>query len=200
MEPFEAFILAGGASRRMGTDKSQLLLQGETMIQRLASIVTPLASSVTVVGRAPHELHLKSAADIYQHWGALGGVHAALSACASDWALVIACDMPHLSVNLFQRLAAFREGHEAVAPIQPDGRPQPLCAFYRKEPCLEKARNLIESGERKPVTLLQSVTTRWVRFEELQDLPAADLLFEKDRKSTRLNSSHRSLSRMPSSA
>lgn len=178
VEPFDAFILAGGASRRMGTDKSQLLLHGETVIERVAGAVAPIATTVTVVGREVNEPHLKSARDLYPQWGALGGVHAALSACTAAWALIVACDMPNVSLELFQRLAALREDFEAVAPIQPDGRPQPLCAFYRQEPCLEKAKNLIESGERKPVTLLQSVRTRWVRFEELRDLPAADLLFE----------------------
>ena len=176
--PFEAFILAGGASRRMGADKAQLVLDGVTMIERLARALATIAAGVTVVGRQLNDERFKSASDVYPQWGALGGVHAALSACASDWALIVACDMPNVSTELCNRLASFRADFEAVAPIQPDGRPQPLCAFYQKHPCLSEAKNLIESGERKPVTLLQSVRTRWVSFNELSDLPAANLLFE----------------------
>jgi molybdopterin-guanine dinucleotide biosynthesis protein A len=162
----------------MGSDKSLLVLEGLTMIERLANALGEMGATVTVVGREVHESDLRSVRDLYPEWGALGGVHAALSACETQWALIVACDMPHVTPELFARLAAQRDDFEAVAPIQPDGRPQPLCAFYRKEPCLKKAKNLIESGERRPVTLLQSVRTRWVSFAELRDLPAADLLFE----------------------
>jgi len=178
LEPFDTFILAGGASRRMGTDKAQLSLHGATMLDNTAEILRSISATVTVVGRDINHQQLKSVPDIYPQWGALGGVHAALLTCQTTWALVVACDMPNINEELFRRLATFREGFEAVVPIQPDGHPQPLCAFYRKEPCLEKAEALIESGERKPITLLQSVRTRWVSFQELRSLPEADLLFE----------------------
>jgi len=171
-------ILAGGASRRMGTDKAQLSLHGATMLENTAEILCSISATVTVVGRDIKHQQLNSVSDIYPQWGPLGGVHAALITCKTIWALVVACDMPNINEELFRTLATFREDFEAVAPIQPDGRPQPLCAFYRKGPCLEKAEALIESGERKPITLLQSVRTRWVSFQELRNLPEADLLFE----------------------
>jgi len=80
--------------------------------------------------------------------------------------------------ELFARLASFREGAEAVAPIQSDGIPQPLCAIYCVEPCRGRADDLIKSGERKPVALLQSVQTRWVSFAELSGLQGADHFFD----------------------
>ncbi|MCU1266748.1 MAG: mobA [Acidobacteria bacterium] len=178
MPTIDAFILAGGASRRMGTDKSQLLLDGETLTQRVATVLLKVARSVTIVGRTTDHPRLKSAEDLFPQWGALGGVHTALSTCTTDWALVVACDMPFVSEGLFIRLAGFRGDFEAVAPIQPDGRPQPLSALYRVTPCLLIAEKLIQSGERRPVTLLQSVRTRWVDFAELNDLPGAARLFD----------------------
>ena len=74
-------------------------------------------------------------------------------------------------------MASFCEGFDAVAPVQDDGWPQPLCALYRVDPCLALAEKLIRSGERKPVTLLQSVRTRWVGFKELADLDGAKRFF-----------------------
>jgi molybdopterin-guanine dinucleotide biosynthesis protein A len=178
MPTIEAFILAGGASRRMGTDKSQLLLDGETLTRRVATVLLQVASAVTIVGRSVADSQLKTVEDLLPQWGALGGVHTALSTCTTDWALVVACDMPFVSEGLFIRLAGFRGDFEAVAPIQPDGRPQPLCALYRVTPCLPITEKLIQSGERRPVTLLQSVRTRWVDFAELNDLPGAARLFD----------------------
>ena len=80
--------------------------------------------------------------------------------------------------ELFAKLASLAEDFEAVAPIQRDGIPQPLCALYRVEPCLSRAEQFIKSGERKPIALLQSVTTRWVSFDELRNLEGADHFFD----------------------
>jgi molybdopterin-guanine dinucleotide biosynthesis protein A len=104
-------------------------------------------------------------------------LHAALAACSTPWAAVVACDLPFVSGGLFTRLANLREDFEAVAPVQDDGWTQPLCALYRVDPCLAIAEKLIKSGERRPVTLLQSVRTRWVQFAELTDLPSATRFF-----------------------
>jgi molybdopterin-guanine dinucleotide biosynthesis protein A len=179
----EGFILAGGQSRRMGTEKSRLVLDGETFVERIARQLSDVTRSVKIVGdnlNAPESSprNLPVAPDVYPGWGALGGVHAALAACSESWALVVACDFPFVRSELFVSLADVREDFEAVAPIQQDGIPQPLCSLYRVEPCLALAEQLIKSGERKPITLLQSVRTRWVLFSELSRLEGADCFFD----------------------
>ena len=180
MNQIEGFILAGGASRRMGTDKAHLKLEGKTFVERIAAELAGIAVSVTVVGRMPNdlELNLPTVPDVYEKWGALGGLHAALSVCRTEWAVVVACDLPFVRDGLFRRLASFRKGFDAVVPIQLDGRPQPLCAIYKALACLPTAEQLIKSDERRPMALLQSVNTRWVLFEELKELDGAELFFD----------------------
>jgi molybdopterin-guanine dinucleotide biosynthesis protein A len=179
LQNIEAFILVGGASSRMGTDKAVLKLNGETFVERIAKNVSVVARKTTLIGSNENLAGYKFpiAGDVFNSWGALGGLHAALSACKSDWALVVACDLPLVSKELFLRMASLREGWDAVAPIQQDGRPQPLCALYRVAPCLDCAERLIASGERRPRVLLRAVRTRWVTTTELEDLESADLLF-----------------------
>lgn len=192
MDSIAGFILVGGASRRMGIDKSGLMLNGQSFVDRITGEISEVASSVSVVGSNATALELKHAGnptivpDVYPDWGALGGVHAALAACSApgsapgsaQWALIVACDFPFVTRDLFIRLASVREGFEAVAPIQSDSIPQPLCALYRVEPCLARADELINSGERKPIALLQSVRTRWLLFSELADLKNAAGFFD----------------------
>jgi molybdopterin-guanine dinucleotide biosynthesis protein A len=180
MNTFEGFILAGGASSRMGTDKSQLRLAGQTLIERVRDGLATITDRIAIVGTRETSAHpsLPHLPDVVNAWGALGGVHSALSACTAEWAIVVACDLPFVSGDLFARLAGFREGSDAVAPVQADGWPQPLCAFYRVTPCLEVAEKLIAIGERRPVTLLQSVRTRWIAFDEIRDLGGADRFFD----------------------
>ena len=184
MDSIAGFILVGGESRRMGTDKAALSLNGQRFVERIAAEVSGVTPSVTIVGsngaamQLNESSNLPTAPDIYPQWGALGGVHAALAACSKEWALIVACDFPFVTRELFLRLASVRQDYEAVAPIQNDSIPQPLCALYRVSPCLNRAVELIESGERKPIALLQSVNTRWFLFSELADLKQANRLFD----------------------
>lgn len=170
----------GGASSRMGTDKAELLLEGRSFVQRIAEELIAVTNSVTLVGKGSEkiQLNLASVPDIYENWGALGGVHAALSASHAPWSLIVACDLPFVTAELFARLAGLREDSEAVAAIQKDGRPQPLAALYRRNTCLAHADKLIKSGERRPIALLQSIRTRWIPFNEIQDLPGAEHFFD----------------------
>ncbi len=180
MRSLEGFILAGGASSRMGTDKAKLLLGKQTFIDRIAAALQPVTQKVSVVGADPANANaeLNTVPDVFDKWGALGGVHGALCACRAEWAAVVACDLPFVTAALFERLAGLRGGYDAVAPVQIDGRPQPLCALYRVAVCHEKADELIRAGQRRPVTLLELVNTRWVKFAELADLVGAGLFFD----------------------
>lgn len=183
MDTIAAFILAGGASRRMGTDKAQLMLNGKSFVEHIAAALAKIGGEITgeitLVGKpAPDSTKLRYVPDVYPNWGALGGVHTALASSDAAWCLIVACDFPFVTAELFDRLASLRAGSEAVAPIQSDGIPQPLCALYRTDRCLVRAEELINSGERKPVALLQSVQTRWVPFAEIDDLPGAERFFD----------------------
>jgi molybdopterin-guanine dinucleotide biosynthesis protein A len=164
----------------MGTDKSRLELEGQTFVERIANELSEVSQTIKVIGREPQDVafDLPSAPDVFEKWGALGGVHAALSACRAEWAAIIACDLPYVTGKLLKRLASFTGSFDAVAPIQRDEIPQPLCALYRITPCLRRAEQLIESGEPRPIALLQSVRTRWVSFAELADLDGADRFFD----------------------
>lgn len=177
MNGIEGFILTGGKSSRMGTDKARLRLGAETFAEKIAAALGSMTERVRPVGGfGPGEVG-PAVPDVYREWGALGGLHAALAACQSEWAAVVACDLPFVTGELFARLAALRADFEAVVPIQSDGRAQPLCALYRKEPCLGQVEELIRAGERRPRALLERVRTRRVEFRELADLTDSALFF-----------------------
>jgi molybdopterin-guanine dinucleotide biosynthesis protein A len=178
----EGFILAGGASSRMGTDKARLTLGGRTFTERIAAALGAIAPKISVVSARAGSatLNLPVIEDIYRDCGALGGLHAALSACRAPWAAVVSCDLPFVTGELFTRLGELRTadtGAAAIVPRQADGRPQPLCALYSTARCLELAARLLREGERRPRVLLQQARTRWVAPAELADLADAELFF-----------------------
>src|SRR5438876_12164783 len=88
----EGFVLAGGASSRMGIDKAKLMIGEATFVERTAAALSAVTSLVRVVG-SPQKTGpstLPPVGDVFENWGALGGLHAALSACGAAWAAVIA--------------------------------------------------------------------------------------------------------------
>lgn len=185
----EGFILAGGASSRMGEDKSRMSLGGRTFVGSAAAALRAVATRVSVVSsRHDADSHgLPVVEDLRAGLGALGGLHAAFTSCRAEWAAVVACDLPFVTGELLARLASMRSNEtsttnetnetDAVVPLQEDGRVQPLCALYRARVCLEQVEELIRAGELRPRVMLSRVRARLVAFEEFQELSGSARFF-----------------------
>ncbi|MEO6391850.1 MAG: molybdenum cofactor guanylyltransferase [Pyrinomonadaceae bacterium] len=179
LSSIEAFILVGGASRRLGRDKALLSLDGKLFIDRIAEALKLVSNRVRLVGsrQASSGESYENVPDRNPGWGALGGVETALAASESEWAAIVACDLPFVTGELMTRMASWRQNFDTVVPVQTDGRQQPLCALYRRDPCAELAQQLVKEGARRPRDLLTLVTTRWVAPTELADLAGAERFF-----------------------
>jgi molybdopterin-guanine dinucleotide biosynthesis protein A len=176
----EGFILAGGASSRMGEDKSLLRLGGRTFVESAADALRSVSTRLSVVSsRHEEETHgLPLVRDLRANLGALGGLHAALASCRAEWAAVLACDLPFVTGELFEHLASMCSDElDAIVPIQEDGRVQPLSALYRARVCLEQIEEMIRTDELRPRFLLSRVRARRVAFEELRDLEDSSRFF-----------------------
>jgi molybdopterin-guanine dinucleotide biosynthesis protein A len=139
------FVLAGGRSSRMGTDKALLRIDGETLLERAAHAVERAAGSVTIVGhpRRYGIFGFSVIPDAFPDSGPLAGIHAALVHTCADWNLIAACDMPGLEsiglIELLEQTLRFPE-YDVLIP-QIDCRPHPLCAVYHRRalPAIEHA-------------------------------------------------------------
>jgi molybdopterin-guanine dinucleotide biosynthesis protein A len=139
------FVLAGGRSSRMGTDKSALLWDGTSLLARAVNVVHAATGSVIIVGH-PAIRNTGSTPVIFDRIrgaGPLGGLHAALAWSSVPWNLIVACDMPLLDSKVLE--AILERAHsqpecDAVIPVC-DGAPQPLCAAYHRRalPAVEAA-------------------------------------------------------------
>jgi molybdopterin-guanine dinucleotide biosynthesis protein A len=183
MPEFESFILAGGASSRMGKNKAHLKLGGETFVERAARALTAVEPHRTfLIGDFVNEnelLNVEILPDVFKsnRCASIIGLHAALFHARTEWIAVLACDLPFASGALFKRLTAFvRNEIEAVVPLQKDERAQPLCALYRKT-CLPQVETALTGDDWSLKKLLPKLETRFVRFEELGDLPNAENFF-----------------------
>lgn len=175
----------------MGTPKYALRFNGETFAGRavaaLRKITAGRISFVTGASQDDENMQLLPVdiariADVMPGKAALGGIYTALTHSKSEWSAILACDYPFVTAELFARMAeiAFsaQKNVAVVAPVQPDGRIQSLCALYRKELCLE-ALSILLNDSRVPAVrlLLEKVTTRRVDFNEIADLDEAERFF-----------------------
>ncbi len=189
MNDLEAFVLIGGRSSRMGCDKALLKIGGETLAQRAVNTVQTALSpkQIYLVARNANQFaagdlpeNISVIYDIYQDRGAYGGLHAALSTANSSWIFALACDLSGVSVELLKYLAGLIQGTlDAIVPVQPDGRIQPLCGLYKTAPCLSVIEEMLgNEGKLPPLrAILENVRTRFVTFDELNNLPDSENFF-----------------------
>ena len=189
MNNFESFILCGGKSRRMGQNKALLKLGNQTLLERACSLLQNLApQKISLVGNTDFSQinlspEVSQITDEIPERGALGGIHTALSAAQSEWILVLACDYPFVSQDLLKFLhdktISLANDFDLIIPFQPDRRAQPLCAFYRVRPCLEKTRQMLTASDKVPPvrSLIDLVKTYKVGFSEFAHLPNSQHFF-----------------------
>ncbi|MGE3465883.1 MAG: molybdenum cofactor guanylyltransferase [Pyrinomonadaceae bacterium] len=183
MSDLDGFILVGGASSRMGRTKAELQLGGVSFVDRAAlalSAVTP-AKAVLIGGRETAGTISDAVyrdKDGNERRGSIVGLFTALKNSRAEWSAVLACDMPFVSGSLLSRVASVdRAGFDAIVPVQSDGRSQPLCALYRTAACLPMVRRMLTAGDWALREVLGKLNTRFIAFDEVADLPNADLFF-----------------------
>ena len=183
MPEVDGFVLAGGASSRMGKNKAHLKLGGKTFLERAALSLSAIKPRrIFLVGNFTNEnkaADIEILPDVFKSGtpASIIGLHTALFHAETEWIAVLACDLPFASSSLFKRLTEFvQDEFEAIVPLQKDERAQPLCALYRKT-CLSRVEAALASNEWSLKKLLEKLETRFVRFEEIRDLPNAENFF-----------------------
>jgi len=180
------FVLAGGASSRMGRDKALLAYRETTLVEYVAQAVYEAIGSVALVGDPDRyrELGHTVYRDKVAGCGPLGGIYTALSISPSDWNLIVACDMPGISARALGGLIdpEAQPDRNCVMAVGSGGEPEPLCALYHRR-CLPvlglairekrfKMRDLVRElkAELRPLdaAALANVNTpdEWAEFEE----------------------------------
>lgn len=182
---FSGFVLAGGASSRMGTNKALLELGGVPLLVRAARLVESLLGSATVIG--PPEKYAqfwpRVVADQTAGLGPVGGIVTALGISTTQWNLVVACDLPYLTPAWLRYLLSRAEQSAAdvVLPFSTDstgrGHPEPLCAVYHRR-CLLPMQRAIQAGVRKVTDTLQGCTVEAVEAAAWKPFDSHGCLFK----------------------
>lgn len=163
-----AFILAGGSSTRMGTDKAFVMLGGRILLARALDVCRAVTSDVRIAGNekkfAPYAPVVE---DLFPGCGPLAGIHAALRASSTDLNVVLAVDVPFVTPALLHFLVAQARDSTAMVTVPRAGKGfQPLCAVYRRS-FAEAAEAALRAGRYKIDALFNQTLTAPVDEEDL---------------------------------
>jgi len=129
-------LLAGGESRRMGTDKATFLFRGKPLWQIQFETLRRLRpaeiflSARTDPSWRPNDVQF--IADIPPSCGPLSGLAASLAKIHTTHLLVLAIDMPFMAENYLRAICDMIEPGRGVVP-KIDNRAEPLAAVYPRE-------------------------------------------------------------------
>jgi FdhD protein len=140
-------ILAGGQSRRFGSNKALALIQGKPLIKHVADTVVSIFKNYLLVTNTPEQysfLNMPMIKDKYQGMGPLAGIHAALLQISTPRAFIVACDMPNLSPDLIQYLCSINEQEYDVILPWPNRGQEPLFGVYHKKSVAVIESNLMQ--------------------------------------------------------
>lgn len=171
-------IVAGGRSTRFGErDKVLAELAGIPMIRRVAErlsmvvdtlILNCRADQTAAIERVLAGLEVEFAEDTDPDSGPMAGVHTGLRALDTDYAAVVAADMPLVEPRFLSHLFDRTAGHDAAIPRH-DGWLQPTQAVYRTDTMADACATSLSRGDRALRAALSSLDPVVIEEAELPD-------------------------------
>jgi molybdopterin-guanine dinucleotide biosynthesis protein A len=205
MEEITIAILAGGTSKRFGSEKAFADFQGKPLVAHMVNIARKLSSEIlVVVSDETREAKLRSVvqgirvvvdppSDVKC---ALVGALTAFEYTLTSHTLLLPVDAPLANVELLRMIVRMRSGHGAVVPSWPSGYIEPLHSVYLAEHAYYHGLRVMKKGNHKMSDLLDAlqnvlfVSTEalkqfdpnldtFVNFNTLKDLKKAERISSK---------------------
>jgi molybdopterin-guanine dinucleotide biosynthesis protein A len=172
VNPVSVFILAGGRSTRMGSDKALLQLEGKTLLERALATAQQISDTVIVVGARERysDFGAEIVEDEFQQCGPLAGIHSALGVSDSELNIVLSVDTPIVTAEFLKYLVQRAMAQpDALATVpDADGGIQGTCAVYRR-PFRAVAEQQLKRGRYKVTDTLALVRVEYVEESEMRE-------------------------------
>ncbi len=163
--PFSALLLAGGLSSRMGSDKAFLSYQGNPLwLHQLEKFKVIGAEKIFISrgsGQSDWECDETFVWDRFEQAGPMGGILAGMEVAQNKWMMVLAVDLPMISVSVLQNLVA-AASEDGGAVYWNKSYFEPLVALY---PTILKKeiQDSLEKGDRS----IQRLLRKWVEEKKM---------------------------------
>lgn len=172
LRSLSAIVLAGGASRRFGSDKTLARWGGIPLVVHVATRLRQVVDDVVVVGRSLDRVPglrrrgVRVVKDRFAERHPMGGLATGLGFIRHRAAFVCGADMPLVEPGLIALLAEAASGYDAAVPSL-GGRLEPLCAVYSRR-SVGVLERLIGEGRLALQNLFEVMPTRFVQEDEIR--------------------------------
>lgn len=140
------FVLTGGKSSRMGTDKGMLLFDRKPLVLHALETLDEVAEQTMISANdsAYDQFSHPVVKDVYRDIGPMGGIYSCLRQSITEFNIFLSCDTPFVPSALFALLLQHIGNYACALPVHDGNRIEPLCAIYRKS-CAETFAELIKN-------------------------------------------------------
>lgn len=176
MEKLTAFILCGGKSSRMKSEKGLVLFQGKPFIEHIIQAVLPVTENIEFITNTKEYDYLpyQKTADIVKDKGPLGGIYTALEHSQTEFNLILSCDIPLISSELLTELISKHNQEALITVFATESRIHPLIGVYSKKllPIIQQA---IDNNELKMMYFISKVPHQIIKIEESENFPLTNI-------------------------
>lgn len=162
-----AYILAGGKSTRMGTEKGLVELQGKAFISHIIDVLSPVTKEINIISnnRAYEQFGYPLIPDLIKEKGPMAGIYTGLLHSKEEFNLFLSCDIPLINEKLLLHLITKAQEKNQTTVIQHKELIEPLCAVYKRSE-LPLINELIEKNELSVRRTLQVLNTQYLQIEK----------------------------------
>jgi molybdopterin-guanine dinucleotide biosynthesis protein A len=182
MEKITVAILAGGTSKRFGSEKALAEFHGKPLVKHMVDVAQRISPEVLiVVSDESQEAKLRRVTkDIRvvidppsEIKCALAGALTAFEYSITQYTLLLPVDSPLANVNLLRMLVQICDSHGAVVPSWPSGYIEPLHSVYLAEHAYYHGLKVMEKGQYKMSNMLDALqNVLYVSTETLKQFDA----------------------------
>ncbi len=142
--PITAIILAGGKSSRMGYDKGLAETSTGKLIDLVIAVLKQTTDEIIIIANTDSYAYtgIPVYKDLVKDSGPLGGIYTGLSYSKTQDNIIVACDMPFVSLELLTVIINNKHNKQVVIPSLND-KSEPLCGYYKSE-IKEKLKEYID--------------------------------------------------------
>lgn len=170
-------VLAGGASRRMGTDKAALKLGDRSVLDMIAGELSRITAQVYIATGSVNRKDLNSkyieVKDRYPGSGPLAGIQAGMLQSEADLYVVASCDIPLIRAELLSAMVQLIKmdldsGVQALVP-QIKGQIHPLAAVYHHS-IIDVLEAQLREDRRRVRDVLSKLSVRYITESDLETI------------------------------
>tara|TARA_B100001996_G_scaffold195267_1_gene149522 strand:+ start:121 stop:699 length:579 start_codon:yes stop_codon:yes gene_type:complete len=168
----EGVILAGGKSKRMGTNKSLIKLNNKYLIEHVYDRLKKQVSYISIntnqiIKIFPENIQFQDC--IPNNLGPLAGIQAGLFYAKSNWVQFCPNDCPFLPINLVEKLSSYikNNGPTLIVPSL-NGRLEPVFMLCHSS-LIKNLEAFIETGGRKIELWIKENNYKIVKFSNQKE-------------------------------